>query len=71
MRECKSSKGPESCEDQGVSCLSCDHYVDGSKGIIVDNPPSIHNDRGPAVLTARCMLEQQRIDGSILTLKGL
>ena len=60
MRSCKLEKDAISCKDQGSGCLSCDHYVDGQMGIIIDNPPSIHNDNGikdPAVrhLTIRTL----------------
>jgi len=46
MRKCQLQKDAISCKDQGVGCLSCEDFVDKVHGIVVDNPPSIHNDNG-------------------------
>ena len=46
MRECQLQKDAISCKDQGVGCLSCEHFEDKQKGIIVDNPPSSHTNSG-------------------------
>ncbi len=53
MRKCQSSKGSTNCEDQGVKCLTCDHYVDRQSGIIVDHPASVQNDNGSSDLGVR------------------
>jgi hypothetical protein len=46
MRKCQLQKDAISCKDQGFGCLACEEFVDRTCGIMVDNPPSIHNDNG-------------------------
>jgi len=53
MRECQLKNAGGECKEHGVVCLSCKHFVNKQKGIIVDHPASIQNDNGSSDLSVR------------------
>lgn len=46
MRECQLKNAGGKCKEHGVVCLSCEHFTNKQKGIMVDHPASVHADNG-------------------------